>query len=161
MFTIETCQDTARILLIEDNEDHAWLMRHALESEWPNANLHHVINGLDAINHLNDSSVPTPHLVLLDLKLPGMSGHDLLAWLKIHSRWREIPVVVMSSSSAHEDRHLAYQHHANSYIVKPLFGDGFKSIAKELNHYWNQLNQPSGDKPIRFPSSSSSERWFG
>ena len=106
---------------------------------------------------LRDFDTPPPDLILLDLKMPGVNGFDLLTALKLHGHWRQIPVVVLTTSTAPEDRTRAYKHHANSYIVKPIDAGGFRRMIAELHRYWNTLNQPSGHKPMRlsFPERRS------
>jgi len=155
MMMLKTSKQAPHALLVEDNPDHARLIQLAIEEEWQYTHLHLAPNGLYAMNHLRDQEQPLPDLILLDLKMPEMNGHDFLAAIKLHSKWREIPVVVLTTSMTPEDRTLAYQHHANSYLVKPADAAGFRRLIREIRYYWHNLNQPPGDKPLR---CSPSER---
>jgi len=90
-------------------------------------------------------------LVLVDLIMPGANGFDFLMAIKLHSRWRQIPVVVLTTSSDPADRTHAYKNHANSYIIKPEDAAGYRHMAEELHRYWYNFNQPTGDKPMHLP----------
>jgi two-component system response regulator len=82
-----------------------------------------------------------PKLILLDLKLPKVSGLEVLRQLKQDKRTKHIPVVVLSSSREDQDIALAYDLGANSYIVKPVEFDGFMAAVAQVGGYWMLLNQ--------------------
>ncbi|MDB5051015.1 MAG: response regulator with CheY-like receiver domain and winged-helix DNA-binding domain [Fibrobacteres bacterium] len=90
-------------------------------------------------------NLPTmlPRLILLDLKLPGKSGLELLAWIRGRERLRRLPVVIFSSSSEPLDMEHAYDMGANSYIVKPAGFDALLETVKRLCEYWLELNRTS------------------
>ncbi len=134
-----------RMLLVEDNEDHAYLFRLALEEHWPDVDLSHTTSGFSAINYLKHPDNPTPDLIILDLKMPGMNGHDVLTALKLHSAWRKIPVIILTTSTTTHDRNLAYELHANSYLIKPVDTRSFKALVVDLHKYWSQVNQSPND----------------
>ncbi len=129
------------ILHVEDNVDHAYLFRMILEETWPEVELHHESDGLEAIKYLTDYELDQPDLIVLDLKLPGMSGLDILGAIKIHSDLRRIPVVVLTTSNSDQDRQDAYAQYANSYLIKPVDSAGFRKLVSELYYYWSQVNQ--------------------
>jgi DNA-binding response OmpR family regulator len=84
-----------------------------------------------------------PRLILLDLKLPGKSGLELLTWIRGRTRLRRLPVVIFSSSSEPFDMEHAYGAGANSYIVKPAGFDALLETVKRLCEYWLELNRTS------------------
>ena len=83
-----------------------------------------------------------PHLILLDLKLPKVSGIEVLRRIRGDPRTRSIPVVAMTSSREERDITETYKLGLNSYIVKPVDFDQFGKIVEELGYYWLLLNQP-------------------
>jgi len=83
---------------------------------------------------------PLPDLVLLDLNLPDMSGHEVLRTIKAMPGIRRIPVIVLTSSSDEGDRALSYDHGANSYLVKPVGFREFVHVVRQISAYWLVLN---------------------
>jgi CheY-like chemotaxis protein len=136
------------VLLVEDDEDHAELVRRNLMGQAVACNITHVNNGEAALNYLyqrdeysNPDSSPRPDLILLDLRLPRVDGMTVLEDIKSAPELRAIPVVVLTSSAADPDVSQAYRRHANSYLVKPLDLAGFETLMKELGLYWFTWNQ--------------------
>ena len=136
------------VLLVEDDEDHAELVRRNLMSQTVRCRITHVNNGESALDYLHrrggysepDKS-PRPDLILLDLRLPRVDGMTVLADIKSAPDLQTIPVVVLTSSAAHPDVSQAYLRHANSYLVKPLDLVSFEGLMKELGLYWFTWNQ--------------------
>ena len=91
---------------------------------------------------LKNGKVPLPKLILLDLKLPKVSGLEILAKIKTDDTLKSVPVVVMTSSSEDMDIRQAYALGANSYVVKPLNFVKFAEAIRQLGMYWLVLNQP-------------------
>lgn len=91
-----------------------------------------------------DKGEPRPIVILLDLKLPRISGLDVLAQLKSHPAYRSIPVVVLTTSAESRDVEMAYERGANSYIVKPVDFDKFSNVAAQIELYWTVINQAPG-----------------
>lgn len=89
-----------------------------------------------------DESKPIPVVILLDLKLPKVSGFEVLKNIRKNSKFAHVPVVVLTSSSEEKDIELAYEFGANSYIVKPVDFDKFIEVAKHIEIYWSVLNKP-------------------
>jgi chemotaxis family two-component system response regulator Rcp1 len=81
-------------------------------------------------------------VILLDLRLPRMDGHEVLASIKTDPLLRRIPVVILTTSQAESDRARAYSAHANSYLVKPLDFVRFHDMIQDLKMYWAVWNQP-------------------
>lgn len=128
------------ILLVEDNEADMRLVREALrEGEVP-AKLHWAPCGEVALRFLrrtgDQATAPVPDLVLLDLNLPGLRGHEVLAEIKHDPALLAIPVVVLTSSSACQDVLDAYAGHANAYMVKPDDYSQFLVLVGAIRAYW-------------------------
>jgi len=136
------------VLLVEDDEDHAELVRRNLMGQSIRCRITHVNNGESALDYLhrraeyaNPASSPRPDLVLLDLRLPRVDGMTVLTEIKSAPNLQTIPVVVLTSSDADPDVSQAYLRHANSYLVKPLDLLSFEGLMKELGLYWFTWNQ--------------------
>ena len=141
------------ILLVEDNHDHAELIRRNLEDAAVANRLVHVDDGESALRYLlvdrpaDRANRPLPHLILLDLRLPRVDGLEVLRQVKDSPELKVIPVVVLTSSDGERDVAMAYRHHANSYLTKPVDFDQFASLLKDLGFYWLAWNRhpwPSG-----------------
>jgi CheY-like chemotaxis protein len=135
------------ILHVDDDPNDVILLQHACKKAGIEARLQHVPDGDEAMAYLegrdayaNREEYPLPHLVLLDLKMPRLSGFDVLAWLRSKERLRWLPVVVLSSSNHDVDVKKAYQLGANSYLIKPVAFEALVDIVKSLYHYWTSLN---------------------
>lgn len=89
-----------------------------------------------------DLNGPKPVVILLDLKLPKISGLDVLKHIRANHYFAKVPVVVLTSSSEEKDIWMAYENGANSYIVKPVDFDKFVEVAKHIEIYWNVINEP-------------------
>jgi CheY-like chemotaxis protein len=135
-------------LLVEDDEDHAELVIRSLDNHRIGNKIHHVRDGAQALEYLfldpAKRSDPLPDIILLDLKLPKIDGHEVLKRIKSDPQLRVIPVVVLTTSDAESDRARAYEEHANSYLVKPLDFENFRKMTEDLNLYWGVWNQPPG-----------------
>lgn len=143
-------EDSA-ILLVEDNEDDAFLMRHALNTAGVTNPVHVVETGAEAVDYLAGSGryqdrqrYPLPAVVFLDLKLPLMSGHEVLAWIRAQRQLEGLLVVVLTSSNEPSDVRRSYSLGANSYLVKPLTARQLVDLAKVLNWTWLKRGAPSG-----------------
>lgn len=128
------------ILLVEDNPADARLTQEALRAAGIAGNLRHLRRGDDALAYLRHegghAQAPRPALILLDLNLPGRSGHEVLAEIKTDPALRRIPVIVLSSSQAPEDIERSYDLHGNAYIVKPVELDRFLEAIRGLEAFW-------------------------
>lgn len=129
------------ILLVEDNPADARLVREALAERGVSAALHWVASGEDALSFLRpadgqDGAARRADLVLLDLNLPGLNGHELLAEIKGDPALLRIPVVVLTSSANPSDVLAAYGAHANAYLIKPEDYDEFLSLVGSIRNHW-------------------------
>lgn len=136
------------ILLVEDNPNDAELTLRALKKNKIANNIVHVQDGEEALdflfakNQYADREVNNkPKLILLDLKLPKVSGIEVLHDIKSSDLTKFIPVVVLTSSKEERDIIETYNLGVNSYIVKPVDFDKFIEAVKELGFYWLVLNQ--------------------
>jgi len=132
------------ILLVEDNPMDADLTLRAFAKRKFANPVHLARDGEEALAWLPrwEAGEPTPLVILLDLKLPRVSGLEFLRRIKADKRWCNIPVVVLTSSTDDLDISSAYQLGANSYIVKPVDFDKFMDVATQIEVYWCALNQP-------------------
>jgi two-component system response regulator len=122
------------ILVIDDNPADVRLIREALESGAPPAHAIHVAeDGAAAIEILGTLH---PALILLDLRLPGMNGYEILAQIRSQHRLAAVPVVVFSSSDSQEDILCAYSASANCYVTKPAGLDCFLDTVRRIRSFW-------------------------
>ena len=128
------------ILLVEDNPGDVRLTREALREGKIANRLHVVTDGQSAVDFLKQqgeyADAPRPHLVLLDLRLPKKSGHEVLEEVKETLELRRVPIVVLTSSEAEEDIARSYDLHANAYVTKPVEVDGFLAAVRSMEEFW-------------------------
>lgn len=131
-----------KILHIEDNPDDVMLMELAFRKANVSARLHVARDGQEAISSLQNGAFSTapPTCVLLDLKLPGISGLEVLAWIRGQSRLKRLPVILFTSSNQPADVNRAYDLGANSYLVKPSDLESLTKLVKTVADYWVQIN---------------------
>jgi CheY-like chemotaxis protein len=131
-----------QILHVEDNPDDVMLMNLAFNRAGISARLNVVNDGDEAITALEKSTLDggPPVCVLLDVKLPRVSGLEVLAWIREQPRLRRLPVILLTSSSQTADINRAYDLGANSFLVKPPDLDSLTQLVKTVAHYWVQTN---------------------
>ena len=135
------------ILLVEDNPDDLELAIRALRKSGHGESVVVARDGVEALDYLfgtgafagRDAAVQ-PAVILLDLKLPRLGGHEVLERLRKYKRTQLIPVVVLTSSDERDDIRGAYARGANSYIRKPVEFSQFTTMLAEVGHYWLDLN---------------------
>ena len=130
-----------RILLVEDSQADALLIQEALRQVAVEHEIERVSDGERALARLR-SDEPKPGLVLLDLNLPRVDGRTVLAEVKRDPELREIPVIVLTTSSAPSDIAFAYDNHANSYVRKPLGLDALIEAARAIRDFWLRTATP-------------------
>ncbi|MEN6304258.1 MAG: response regulator [Armatimonadia bacterium] len=134
------------ILLVEDNPDHAEITMDAIKNSNvvnPVAWVEDGESGLDYLYRRGkyaDRTDPDPALVLLDIKLPGIDGLEVLAKIREDDRFAGLPVVMLTTSSQEGEILKAYMSHANSYVVKPMSFKEFYEKVQDLNIYWTMTN---------------------
>ncbi len=133
----------AQVLLVEDNADDVELTLEALKDSKVRMDIHVVSDGIAAMKFLQReeeyAGKPRPDLVLLDLNLPKMDGREVLKEIREDPELTDLPVVVLTTSSAEEDICKAYKLHANCYISKPVDFRQFSEVIKKIEGFWLQL----------------------
>jgi CheY-like chemotaxis protein len=124
-----------KILLVEDLTADAVLLREALIEVGMGKDLVLAADGRAALDLLQ-SGKPLPSLVLLDLNLPGVSGHKVLEDIRADPRLAQLPVVVISTSNSPADVSFAYGHRANAYVRKPNGFVALSGVAKAIQDFW-------------------------
>lgn len=138
------------ILLVEDNDTDAELIKLALEKNNMSKNLVRLKDGEEALDFIfasgrfedvRDIACP-PKLILLDIKMPKVNGLEVLQKIKCLPLTRAIPVVILTGSKEDHDVQQCYNLGGNSYVVKPINLNEFITTIKEIAYYWLHVNQP-------------------
>ncbi len=139
------------ILLVEDNEGDILLTQEAFEESKIINTMDVAKNGKEALSMLLQKDGyeynKVPDLVLLDINLPIKSGHEVLQEIKADPTKKHIPIIMLTTSSSQSDIDLAYQHHANCYITKPVEINEFLEAILTIEQFWfNIVSLPPGVK---------------
>ncbi|MGC1912537.1 MAG: response regulator [Candidatus Acidiferrales bacterium] len=128
------------VLLVEDNAGDARLTEEVFRSTSQPVHLHVVSDGAEAMAFLRREGeylyAPRPDLILLDLNLPKMHGHEVLAQVKSNAELNTIPIIVLTTSDSDGDVAKSYQLQANCYITKPGQWDAFEIVVKTIHDFW-------------------------
>lgn len=128
------------ILLVEDNEGDIVLTTEAFEESDLHSNINVARNGREALDYLSldggNSDNELPDLILLDINLPLLNGHEVLRCIKQNERTKHIPVIILTTSSASNDINATYMNHANCYITKPADINEFFEVINTLGKFW-------------------------
>jgi chemotaxis family two-component system response regulator Rcp1 len=131
------------VLLVEDDPGDVLIAQEALRAGDVNSNLEIVSDGVEAMAYLRRENgyadAVRPDLILLDLNLPRMSGHEVLAQVKSDPALRSIPVIVLTTSSALEDVSRSYDQHANVYVTKPVDFDHFTRVVRQIDDFFHSV----------------------
>lgn len=136
------------ILLIEDNEGDILLTKEAFEESKLVNNLMTIKDGKEAIKFFESLRYVEdfPQLVLLDVNLPKISGHEVLIYIKSSEKYRSIPVIMLTTSSSEKDVMKSYKNHANCYITKPIDVDDFMKAMQKIEDFWiNTVSVPANE----------------
>lgn len=138
-----------QILMVEDNKSDAMLAIRALKKHNLANNLVHLIDGAQALDFIfgkgeyaGRNTDNKPKVIFLDLKMPKVSGLEVLRIIKSDEQTKRIPVVMMTSSKEEKDIIESHQLGVNSYVVKPVDFDKFSKIIADLGFYWLVVNNP-------------------
>ena len=129
------------VLLVEDSPGDEFLLVTELEQSPLVGRVDIARDGQQALDYLLDHGRELPRLVLMDLKLPRIDGHEVLTRLRAEERTRMLPVVVVSSSAEHRDVQLAYSSGANGYVRKPIRAEALSESIQRLLGFWLAVNE--------------------
>ncbi len=131
------------ILLVEDNPDHVELIKRSFEHNRTKNKIYVVSDGEAALDYVFRKGIyadpeksPRPHVILLDLRIPRIDGLEVLKRIKTSKEHKKLPVVILTTSEAERDIAIAYEQHANSYLVKPVNFEKFAQLMADLGFYW-------------------------
>jgi CheY-like chemotaxis protein len=148
--------DEMMILVVEDNPDDEEMTLRSLSQAGLANDVQVVRDGVEALDFLFGTGIYAgrdmqrmPTVMLLDLKLPKLNGIDVLNRMRADDRTRNIPVVILTSSSEDEDMVRSYNSGANSYVRKPVIFSDFVGVVSQLGMYWLLLNQVPNKKPFK------------
>ena len=137
--------NSIHILLVEDNEGDILLTKEALSQVLLPTTISVAKDGKEAICYLEKIAPYTnsliPDIILLDINLPKMNGHEVLKYLKTNNKFKHIPVIMFTTSSAEKDILESYKNYANCYITKPVEVDDFLNVIKSIENFWISIIQ--------------------
>ena len=132
--------------MVDDDEEDVYSTKRAFKKSKFPVQFRHVDSGEALLDYLDrkapyqdDDKTPIPHVILLDINMPGMNGFHVLEKLRQHEIYHYIPVVMLTTSDAEHDILKSYQCGANSYITKPVAIDDMQDIVKQFDAYWFTL----------------------
>jgi CheY-like chemotaxis protein len=134
------------VLLVEDNPRDVRLTQRAFQQAGLPHDLRVVRDGDEALAYLHregaykdTETAPRPDVILLDLNLPRMGGHELLREVKQDSRFKQVPIIVLTTSERPDDVRLAYDAGANAYLLKPVEFNRFTEVIGQLGKFWLEI----------------------
>jgi CheY-like chemotaxis protein len=129
---------SVHILLVEDNEGDILLTTEALEDSKIINRLSVLRDGKEAIGFFENITEKEniPGLVLLDINLPKKNGHEVLLYIKSHDKYKQIPVIMLTTSSSEKDILASYKNHVNCYITKPVDAHDFMRAMMKIEDFW-------------------------
>lgn len=134
--------EQVHFLLVDDDEDHAEFVQNAFDQSGTDSRITPLHDGVEALSYLRREpefvDAERVDVVLLDISMPGLSGHEVLREIRKDPRMNAVPVVILTSSDSEEDRRRAYEAHANSYIIKPFDIESFNDVITRLDEYWSR-----------------------
>lgn len=142
------------ILLVEDNEGDIFLVTEALEEGKIVNKISVAKDGKEAIDFLDRKgkyqNAAMPDLILLDVNLPKKNGHEVLEYIKGQENLKQIPVIMLTTSSAEKDILLSYKNHANCFITKPVDVDSFLKVIYSIENFWINI--------VALPSNKTNDK---
>jgi CheY-like chemotaxis protein len=136
------------ILLVDDSANDVELTRTALEDSGIANEVVVARDGVEALDFLlrrgphAGRTSPDPGVVLLDLKMPRVDGHEVLKQIRADAKLRNMPVVILTSSKEEQDLHRSYEQGTNAYVVKPVRFEDFLPAVRQLGIFWALVNEP-------------------
>jgi len=136
---------SVHILLVEDNEGDIILITEALEDGKIKNTISIARNGWDAMQYLERKpgyeDAKMPDLIILDINLPKLNGHEVLIKIKTNEHFKHIPVIILTTSSSETDIYKAYKNHVNCYITKPVDVKNFINVITLIENFWIAIVQ--------------------
>lgn len=137
--------NTVNVLLVEDNEGDIVLTTEALNQGKIKSNISVVKDGWEAVLFLEKKEKytleSTPDIVLLDVNLPKMNGHEVVKYIKTSAAFKQIPVIMFTTSASANDVLQSYANHANCFITKPVDVKEFQAAIASLENFWVSVVQ--------------------
>jgi CheY-like chemotaxis protein len=154
------------ILLVDDNPEDVLLLKEAFKRNGYDFPMIEVPNGEKAILYLKGqeeysdrTKFPVASLVLLDLKMPGVDGFEVLKWIRQHPEWRCVPVIVLTTSFYGPDIERAYDLGANSFLTKPADFDQYVASVRNIGEFWLSQNiLPEPGPFVELPGIETAEK---
>ncbi|GAB3050043.1 response regulator [Spirosoma pulveris] len=125
---------TSQVLLVDDDPDYTFLVETVFNFARFDTHIQPIHQGEELLAWLG--AHPVPNLILLDLRMPTLSGFDLLTLLRKDDAFKEVPIVILTISSDHADRQKCYALGATDYIIKPRSFESLQEQMHRLSHYW-------------------------
>ncbi|HSX84966.1 MAG TPA: response regulator [Cellvibrio sp.] len=144
-------RSSASILIVEDNPDHAELIEATIRDCEPGIRILNLKNGEEALEHLTllkSQSAPTPDLIFMDIKMPRMNGIETLIALKQDIYMRDIPVIMLSTSTNESEMRICLKSGAEIYLAKPLQAETFKQQIRPLLEGWSKAHRKNLNQTI-------------
>jgi CheY-like chemotaxis protein len=139
-----------RVLMADDSEEDRFFVQRALAASGVGSFFQGVGDGSEAIDYLRGKGsfgdrkeYPFPNVLLLDIKMPGLGGFDVLKWLGKHPECKVIPTIVFSSSGHESDIHESYVLGANAFMVKPTSADELAHLIQLTYEFWSHCETPA------------------
>jgi CheY-like chemotaxis protein len=146
------------VLIAEDSDLDYHLLEHALKETKTHIQARRANDGFAALNYLKGEGpyrdridFPFPHVVIVDLKMPRMSGFEVLEWIRKNPHYRVIPTIALSTSTEPHDVQRAYELGANTYFTKPSRLPDLQSLCFHIAEYWGRAEIPPRRRPIEAP----------
>ncbi|WIM93443.1 response regulator [Actinoplanes oblitus] len=131
------------VLIVDDDDADTLMIEEALLTAEPPPAVHRVADGSEAMDYLFQrgqyADAARPDLILLDLNMPRMNGHEVLAQVKSDDTLKSIPVVVLTTSTALPDITASYTRHANAFVTKPMDLDGFEDAVGKIRRFYSEV----------------------
>ena len=127
------------IFMIDDSLADAALIQLAAQQSNVPSKFRHFEDGQSALEYMRDADHELPDLILLDLNMPGLSGHEVLSEIRSDAHLLRLPVLVLTSSEEEFDIGRSYDEYVNGYMVKPVGGSGFKDIVDSIEGFWSTI----------------------
>lgn len=135
------------ILLVEDNDVDVEILKRGLKKLGAPGSLVRANDGIEALEILTKDvqtrELPRPHVILLDINMPRMNGHEFLVELRNREELRDAQVIVFTTSDSKKDVQIAYKNNANGYIVKPNSASELRDVLQALKRFWDICEHPA------------------